>query len=67
MNTLNQMRHKHSGNCITVKLTRITQEVETNLADERSVLAFLSTDLGHMLAKKFNDVTKKRTPESKSY
>ena len=49
MNTLIQERHNHSENCITVKVSRRTQKVEIYLANERSGLAFFSTDLGHIL------------------
>ena len=48
MNTLIQERHNHSENCITVKVSRRTQKVEIYLANERSGLAFFSTDLGHI-------------------
>ena len=48
MNTLIQARHNHSENCITVKMSQRTQKVEINLADERSGVAFFSTDLGHI-------------------
>ena len=46
MNSLIQERHIHSQNCITVKVSRRTQKVETYLANEGSGLAFFSTDLG---------------------
>ena len=48
MNTLIQERHNLSENCITVKVSPKMQKVEVYLANERSVLAFLSTDLGHI-------------------
>ena len=48
LNTLIQERHNHSENCITVKLSRKTQTVDIYLANERSGLAFFSTDLGHI-------------------
>ena len=48
MNTLIQERHNHSENCITVKLSRKTQKSKIYLANERSGLAFFSTDLGHI-------------------
>ena len=48
MNTLIQEKHKHSENCITVKVSRRTQKVEIYLAKEGSGLAFPSTDLGHI-------------------
>ena len=43
-----QERHNHSGNCIKVKVSRITQKVEIYLASGRSGLAFFSTDLEHI-------------------
>ena len=46
-NTLIQERHKHSENYITVKVSRRTQKFEIYLANEKSVLAFFSTELGH--------------------
>ena len=48
MKTLVQERQNHSENCITVKVSRRTQKVEIYLANERSGLAFFSTDLGHI-------------------
>ena len=48
MNTLIHERHNHIENCITVKVSRRTQKVETNLAKERSGLSFFSMDLGHI-------------------
>ena len=51
MNTLNQEKHNHNENCITVKVSRRTQKVETYLANERSGLEFFSTDLGHIFRK----------------
>ena len=49
MNILIQERHNHSENCIKVKVSRRTQKVEIDLANERSGLAFVRTDLGHIL------------------
>ena len=47
MNTLIQERHNHSENCIIVKVSRKTQKKnEIYLANEKSGLAFFSTDLG---------------------
>ena len=43
-----QERHNHSENCIEVKVSRKTQKVEIYIANERSGLAFFSTDLGHI-------------------
>ena len=48
MNTLIQDRHNHSDYCITIKVSRKTQEGEIYLANEESGLAFFSTDLGHI-------------------
>ena len=48
MNILIQKRHNHSENCIKVKVSRRTQEVEICLANEGSGLAVFSTDLGHI-------------------
>ena len=47
MNIPIQERHKHSENCIKVKVSRRTQKIENYLANEGSGLAFFSTDLGH--------------------
>ena len=51
MNILIQERHNHSENCITVKVSRGTQKVEINLANEGSSLAFFSKDLGHIFGR----------------
>ena len=48
MTILIQERHKHSENCIKVKVSRRTQKVEILLAIEASGLAFFSTYLGHI-------------------
>ena len=48
MNTLIQERHNQSENCITVKVSRRTQTFEIHLANEKSGIAFFSTDLGHI-------------------
>ena len=48
MNTLIQEKHNNSENCITVKVSRRTQKFEIYLANERSGLAFFSTDLEHI-------------------
>ena len=48
MNILIHERHNHSENCIKVKMSRKTQNVEIYLANEASGLAFFSTDVGHM-------------------
>ena len=48
MNTLIQQRHNHSGNCITVKLSRRTHKAETYLANEGSDFELFSSDLGHI-------------------
>ena len=46
MNPLIPEIHNHRENCVTVKVSRRTQKVEIFLANERSGLAFFSTDLG---------------------
>ena len=48
MNTLIQEKHNHTENSNTVKVSLRTQKVEIYLANERSGLAFFSTDLGHI-------------------
>ena len=48
MNTLIQERNNHRDNCITIKVSRVTQKVKVYLANEESSLAFFSTDLGHI-------------------
>ena len=48
MNTLIQERNNHNETCITVKVSRRTQEVVIMLANGSSGLAFCSTDLGHI-------------------
>ena len=47
MNTLIHERHYDGENCITVKVSRRTEKCEIYFANERSGLAFFSTDLGH--------------------
>ena len=48
MNTLIQERNNYNETCITVKVSRRTQKVVIMLANDRSGLAFCSTDLGHI-------------------
>ena len=48
MNILIQERQNHGENCIKVKVSRKTQNVEIYLANEGSGLALFSTDLGHI-------------------
>ena len=48
MNTLIQEGNNHRDTCITIKVSRVTQEVKLYLANEDSSLAFFSTDLGHL-------------------
>ena len=55
MNTFIKERHNHSQNCITVKVSRRKQKLENHLANEGSGLAFVSTDLGHILGSNFGD------------
>ena len=46
--TLSFEKNNHSGSCITVKVSRRTQNVEVFLADEEYGLAFYSNDLGYV-------------------
>ena len=46
MNSLIQEGRNRSEKCITVEVYRRTQKVEIYLINERSGLAFFSTDLG---------------------
>ena len=48
MKVLIQERHNHNENCLKVKVSRRTQKVEINLANEGSGLACFTTDLGHI-------------------
>ena len=48
MNRLIQERNNHNETCITVKVSRKTQNVVILLANDTSGLAFCSTDLGHI-------------------
>ena len=48
MNTLLQERNNHRDTCITIKVSRVTQNVKVYLANEESSLAIFSTDLGHI-------------------
>ena len=48
MNALVQRIHNHSENCVTVEVSRRTQNVEIYIVNEGSSLAFFSTDLGHI-------------------
>ena len=45
--TLSQERNNHSENCIIVKVSRITQNVDIYFEKEGYGLAFLIIDLGH--------------------
>ena len=47
LNMLIQERNNHNETCITVKVSRRTQENVIMLANDTSGLAFCSTDLGH--------------------
>ena len=47
INNLIQERHNHSENCLTVKKSRGKQKVDIYVGNERSGLAFVSTDLGN--------------------
>ena len=46
MNTLIQERNNHRDTCITIKVSRATQNVKVYLANEESSLAIFSTDFG---------------------
>ena len=48
MNTLIQERNNHNETCITVNVSRRTQKTVIMLGNHTSVLAFCSTDLGHI-------------------
>ena len=48
MNRLIQERNSHNETCITVKVSRRTQNVVILLENDTSGLAFCSTDLGHI-------------------
>ena len=48
MNTLIHEKNNHNETCITVKVSRRTQNVLIMLANDTSGLAFFSTDLGHI-------------------
>ena len=52
INTLNQERHNHSENCITLKVSRRTQKVEIYLPNDGSGPAIFSTELGHISGSK---------------
>ena len=55
MNTLIQERHNHSESCITVKVSRRTQKVEINHANEGFRLSFFRTNLGHFFRSNVSD------------
>ena len=48
INTLIQERNNHRDTCITIKVSRVTQKLKVNLANEESSLAIFSTDLRHI-------------------
>ena len=48
MNTLIQEKNNHNENCITVKVSRRTQNIVIMLANDTSGFAFCSTDVGHI-------------------
>ena len=52
MNTLIQERNNHNEICITVKISRRTQEVVIMLSNHTSGLTFCSTDLDHIIVNK---------------
>ena len=47
-NTRIQERNNHRDTCITIKISRVTQNVKVYPANEESSLATFSTDLGHI-------------------
>ena len=71
MNTVVQERHNQSEDCITVKVSRRTQKVEINLANEGSGLEFFSTDLGHIfgsnVANEFGVMLRGRGPHNPEF
>ena len=48
MKTLIKERNNHRDTCIIVKVSRLTQKLKVYLANEKSSLAFFSTDLRHI-------------------
>ena len=48
VNTIIQAQDNHSESCITGKVSRRTQKVETYFANEGSAPSFFSTDVGHI-------------------
>ena len=48
MYTLIQERNNHRDIFITIKVSRITPKIKVFLANEESILAIFSTDLGHI-------------------
>ena len=48
MSTIIQQRNNHRDTCITIKVSKVTQKVKVNLANEETSLAIFSTDLAHI-------------------
>ena len=71
MNTLIQEKNNHNEICITVKVSRRTQEVAIMLANDTSGLAFCSTKLGHIfgnnVANQFGVLMKRKGPHEPSF
>ena len=71
VNILIQEKHNHSENCIEVKVSRKTQNVEIYLANEASGLAFFSTDLGHIfgsdVGNEFGVMLRRRGPHKPEF
>ena len=71
MNTLIQERNNHNQNCITVKVSRRTQNVESYLAKERFGLAIFSTDLEHFFGSNvgndFGVILRRRGPQKPEF
>ena len=71
MNTLIQERNNHNEVCITVKVSRRTQEIVIMLANDTSGLAFCSTDLGHIfgnnVGNQFGVLMKKKCPHEPQF
>ena len=49
MNILIEERNNHRDTCITIKVSRVMQNINEYLANEESSLAIFSTDLGHKI------------------
>ena len=71
MNTLIQKRNIHNGTCVTVKVSRRTQNVVIILANDTSGLTFCSTDLGHIfgnnVGNQFGVLMKRKGPHEAQF